>query len=145
MLGPAWTGRGRPPAGYFTKRLAENWLRDALDELRFGVGLVTSRPLQGTGGLPWEPRPSTGVTFAEAAAEYLRYSTEDRGCKPSTIRNYRRAIKVHSRADALTRARPAIALLAQALIPVWSAPPSEHRSALHRDWSVGKIGPLTQR
>ncbi|MGZ4179516.1 MAG: hypothetical protein ACXVUL_02350 [Solirubrobacteraceae bacterium] len=22
-LGPAWTERGRPPAGYFTKRLAE--------------------------------------------------------------------------------------------------------------------------
>lgn len=27
-LGPAWTERGRPPAGYFTKRLAEDWLRD---------------------------------------------------------------------------------------------------------------------
>jgi len=26
-LGPAWTERGRPPAGYFTKRLAEAWLR----------------------------------------------------------------------------------------------------------------------
>ena len=24
-LGPAWTQRGRPPAGYFTKRLAEAW------------------------------------------------------------------------------------------------------------------------
>ena len=23
MLGPAWTGRGRPPAGYFAKRLTE--------------------------------------------------------------------------------------------------------------------------
>ena len=26
-LGPAWTYRGRPPAGYFTKRTAEAWLR----------------------------------------------------------------------------------------------------------------------
>jgi hypothetical protein len=26
-LGPAWTGRGRPAGGYFTKRLAEGWLR----------------------------------------------------------------------------------------------------------------------
>ena len=26
-LGLAWTGRGRPAAGYFTKRLAEDWLR----------------------------------------------------------------------------------------------------------------------
>ena len=36
-----------------------------------------------------------GVTFADAAAEYLRFSEEDRGCKPSTIRNYRNAINVH--------------------------------------------------
>ena len=35
------------------------------------------------------------VTFAEAAAEYLRFSEQDRGCKPSTIRNYRNAISVH--------------------------------------------------
>jgi hypothetical protein len=35
------------------------------------------------------------VTFAEAAAEYLRFSEEDRGCKPSTVRNYRNAIRVH--------------------------------------------------
>jgi hypothetical protein len=26
-LEPAWTERGRPPAGYLTKRLAEDWLR----------------------------------------------------------------------------------------------------------------------
>jgi hypothetical protein len=25
-IGPAWTGRGRPAAGYVTKRLAEDWL-----------------------------------------------------------------------------------------------------------------------
>ena len=35
-LGPAWTGRGRPPAGYFTKRLAEEWMRSALDQARRG-------------------------------------------------------------------------------------------------------------
>ena len=95
LLGPAWTGRGRPPAGYFTKRLAEDWLRDALDELRFGAGFATSQPLDGPGGVPWQPAPATGVTFADAAAEYLRFSEEDRGCKPSTIRNYRNAIKIH--------------------------------------------------
>jgi hypothetical protein len=32
-LGPAWTDRGRPAAGYFTKRLAEEWLRKTLDEV----------------------------------------------------------------------------------------------------------------
>jgi integrase len=26
-LGPAWSERGRPPTGYFTKRLAQGWLR----------------------------------------------------------------------------------------------------------------------
>ena len=30
-IGPAWTERGRPAAGYFTKRTAEAWLRDVLD------------------------------------------------------------------------------------------------------------------
>ena len=33
-IGPAWTERGRPPAGYVTKRLAEAWLRDVLDQAR---------------------------------------------------------------------------------------------------------------
>ncbi len=36
-IGPAWTERGRPPAGYFTKRTAEAWLRDVLDEARRGT------------------------------------------------------------------------------------------------------------
>jgi len=33
-LGPAWTERGRPPAGYFTKRTSETWLSDVLDRAR---------------------------------------------------------------------------------------------------------------
>jgi hypothetical protein len=72
-LGPAWTERGRPPAGYFTKRTAEDALRAVLDEARRGVlpGLVR-----------------TGATFADAAAEFLRYAEHDRGCKPSTLRDY---------------------------------------------------------
>jgi hypothetical protein len=36
-IGPAWTERGRPAAGYFTKRLAEDWLRDLLHEARHGT------------------------------------------------------------------------------------------------------------
>jgi integrase len=79
-LGPAWTERGRPPAGYFTKRLAEAWLREVLDEARRGTlpGLVR-----------------TGATFEDAAAEYLRYIEHDRGRKPSTVRGYRSAITAH--------------------------------------------------
>ncbi len=79
-IGPAWTERGRPPAGYFTKRTAEAWLRDVLDQARRGTlpGLVR-----------------TGATFADAAAEYLRYAEHDRGCKPSTLRDYRSTIAAH--------------------------------------------------
>ncbi len=79
-LGPAWTDRGRPPAGYFTKRTAEAWLREVLDEARRGT-------------LPGMVR--TGATFADAAAEYLRYIEHDRGRKPSTVRGYRSVIQAH--------------------------------------------------
>lgn len=73
-LGPAWSERGRPPAGYFTKRLADDWLRDVLDEARRGTlpGLVR-----------------TGATVADATAEYLRYIEHDRERKPSTVQGYR--------------------------------------------------------
>ena len=37
----------------------------------------------------------TGATFADAAAEYLRYFEQDRGCKPSTLRDYRSNIDAH--------------------------------------------------
>jgi integrase len=77
-LGPAWTGRGRPGAGYFTKRTAEAWLRAMLDEARRGTlpGLV-----------------KTDVTFAEAAEEWLRYVEHDRSRKPSTIAGYRALLR----------------------------------------------------
>jgi integrase len=84
-IGPAWAGRGRPASGYFTKRLAEDWLHDRLEELRSSDAV---RPVAGA-------ITRVSVTFAEAAEEYLRFSEEDRGCKPSTVRNYRNAIRVH--------------------------------------------------
>ncbi len=73
-LGPAWTGRGRPANGHFTKRTAEDWLGSVLDQARRGSlpGMV-----------------QTGVTFADAAAEWLRYIEHDRGRKPSTVSGYR--------------------------------------------------------
>jgi integrase len=73
-IGPAWTERGRPAAGYFTKRTAEEWLRQLLDEARRGT-------------LPGMVR--TGVTFADAAAEWLRYLEHDRLRKASTLAAYR--------------------------------------------------------
>ncbi|MBA3304732.1 MAG: hypothetical protein H0U25_02235, partial [Thermoleophilaceae bacterium] len=76
-LGPAWTDRGRPAAGYFTKRTAEAWLRDTLDAARRGT-------------LPGVTQ--TGATFADAAAEWLRYVEHDRDCKPSTLGDYRSVV-----------------------------------------------------
>jgi integrase len=37
----------------------------------------------------------TGATFADAAAEFLRYTEHDRGCKPSTLRDYRSNLEAH--------------------------------------------------
>lgn len=73
-LGPAWTARGRPAAGYFTKRTAEAWLDDTLAQARRGElpGMV-----------------ATGATVADAAAEWLRWAEHDRACKPSTLSDYR--------------------------------------------------------
>jgi integrase len=76
-LGPAAPERARPPAGHFTRRLAEDWLRDELDRER-------RRAIPGT--------VLIGATFADAAAEYLRYAEQERGCKPSTLRDYRSRI-----------------------------------------------------
>ncbi len=73
-LGPAWTDRGRPPNGYFTKRLAEVWLRAALEDARRGT-------------LPGMAR--SGAKFADAAAEWLRFVAEDRERKPTTLKDYR--------------------------------------------------------
>ncbi len=90
-IGPVWTGRGRPAEGHFTKRLAEDWLHDRLEEVRGSETAVFCDVVPGRAA----PGASTSVTFAEAAAEYLRFAEQDRGCKPSTVRGYRNAIKVH--------------------------------------------------
>jgi integrase len=79
-IGPAWTDRGRPAAGFFTKRTAEAWLRDVLEQARRGT-------------LPGMVR--TGATFADAAAEFLRYIEQDRERKPSTVNGYRSVIETH--------------------------------------------------
>ena len=73
-LGPAWTGKGRPPAGYFTRKTAEQALAAILADARRGT-------LAGT--------VETGATFADAAAEWLRYVEHDRKRRPSTVADYR--------------------------------------------------------
>jgi integrase len=56
-IGPAWTERGHPPAGYLTRRTAEAWLDELLGEARRGTlpGMV-----------------QTGATSADAAAQPSR-------------------------------------------------------------------------
>jgi len=75
-IGSAWTARGRPPVGWFTKRTADAWLQDLLAAARHGTlpGMVRS-----------------GVSFSQAAAEWLRLIGEDRERKPSTLVDYRSA------------------------------------------------------
>ena len=79
-VGPAWAERGRPPAGYFTKRTAEAWLQDVIGQARRGT-----LPGMRTGG----------ATFAEAAEEWIRFVQQDRERKPSTVRDYRSVLKAH--------------------------------------------------
>jgi integrase len=76
VLGKVWDGRGKPAAGYLTKRGAQAALDEILADARRGqvVGPV---------------RPRGGVTFAEAAQEWLRYVEHDRKRRPSTVRDYK--------------------------------------------------------
>ncbi|MCL2769100.1 MAG: site-specific integrase [Solirubrobacterales bacterium] len=77
-IGPAWADRGRPREGYFTKRTAEVWLQDVLAQARRGT-LPGAR--------------SASVTFAEAAEEWMRFIEQDRGRKPSTLKDYRNVLR----------------------------------------------------
>jgi integrase-like protein len=79
-IGPAWTERGRPPRGYYTRRTAEGWLQEILDQARLGT-------------LPGMVR--TGQTFAMVAEEYLAYLAHDRQRKPSTLRDARSVLRHH--------------------------------------------------
>src|SRR3954470_3213497 len=79
-LGPAWTGRGRPRAGYLTRRSAQVCLDEILAQARAGV-------------LPGMVR--TGATFEQAATEWLRWIRVDRQRKRSTLDDYRSAVRAH--------------------------------------------------
>lgn len=76
VLGKAWSGRGRPAPGYLTKMGAQRELDEILAGARRGH-LIS--PTQTVGR----------ATFADAAAEWLRYIEHDRKRRQSTIRDYR--------------------------------------------------------
>lgn len=83
-LGPAWSGKGRPPAGYYTKRTAEAELRRILGDADRGIGVA----------------PRTGATFRNAAEAWYRHGVHEGGgrghpWKPSTVRDYRSVLDRH--------------------------------------------------
>jgi integrase len=77
-IGPQWTERSRPPAGYYTKRTAEEVLQATLADARRGM-------------LP-DSQKRSGRTFGEACDEWLRYIEHDRQRAPSTLRDYRNTV-----------------------------------------------------
>jgi integrase len=73
-LGPAWKGKGRPPAGHYTTRTAEEALEATLTDARRGT-------------LPGAVR--SGATFGDACAEFLRYCEEVKKIDAATVADYR--------------------------------------------------------
>jgi hypothetical protein len=69
--GPLGPRGGRPPAGFYTRRTAEEALAAIVTDARRGT-------------LPAMHR--TNATFADAAAEFLRYVEQVRKREPSTVR-----------------------------------------------------------
>lgn len=76
-LGPDWSERGRPPAGHFTRRTAEEALQEILADARRGTLAGATR---------------TGATFSDAAAEFLRFVAEVRQIDSDTAADYRGVI-----------------------------------------------------
>src|SRR5215210_5398722 len=92
-IGPVYTKRGRPPAGHYTEQTANQALLAMLTEVEQEAGRPT--PL--------------GITFGDAATEWLRYSTDDRQVRSSTLRDYRATVErlrvglgEHVRLEAIT-------------------------------------------
>lgn len=78
-LGPVWKEKGRPPSGYFTKRLANEALEAVLTDARRG-DLV----------LP-DPRDEV-KTYGDACDEFLRYVEHEKARTSSTVSDYRRSV-----------------------------------------------------
>ena len=79
-LGAHWSGRGRPPEGYLTKRTAEQALDALLTDARRGH---------------WPGRVTGGEKFGAAAEAWFAWGEAERDWKPSTRRDYASLLKVH--------------------------------------------------
>jgi integrase len=81
VLGKAWTGKGRPSEGYFTKRLAQQALDEILADARRGSVVPA--------------KVRTHVTFADVCDDFLQWMEQDRQRKRSTLNDYRSAVRKH--------------------------------------------------
>ncbi|HEY6778907.1 MAG TPA: site-specific integrase, partial [Thermoleophilaceae bacterium] len=86
-LGPVWPGRGAPPDGWFRARTRSG--RPPADVTAALEPLLTEAR---RGGLR---QARTGVTFADAAEEWLRHGEHERRLKRSTLVDYRSAVRAH--------------------------------------------------
>jgi hypothetical protein len=76
-LGPAWKEKGRPPAGFYTERKAQEALQAILTDARRGK-LAIPDPVR------------DARTYSDAVEEWLRYVEHERGNSPNTVYDYRR-------------------------------------------------------
>ncbi len=111
-LGPAWTSRGRPAEGYFTKTKAEAELRRILSKADAGT-------------LPGQVK--TGVTLTTAADEWLRYVEHERRIKASTLVNYK--LCVHRQLLPALGAETPVEDVTTVMIERWRAGMMKGRSA----------------
>ena len=106
-LGKVWRGRGRPTSGHLTKQGAQRELDGILAEARRGQLVFSGRPVG-------------GLSFADAAAEWLRYVEHDRKRRPSTIKDYRMVVD-------------------NVLVPVFGDAPLEALTSAHVDAFRGQL------
>jgi hypothetical protein len=78
-LGPLWEGKGRPPAGFLSRKQA----RALLDEI-----LVEARRHA-------ERHPVARLRFEQVAEDWMDHGRYERGLKPSTVMEYDSVLKVH--------------------------------------------------
>lgn len=78
-LGPKWTGRDAPPAGYLRRRDAEELLAELLVDARRDAAR----------------RPRRGLSFDDVAEEWMRWGEHERAWKPTTIQDHRSALRCH--------------------------------------------------
>jgi integrase len=79
-LGDAWNRSGRPPAGFYTRKMAEVALQGILTDARRGQ---------------FQPDSVRGVTFANAAEEWIAFIEFDRKRKRGTVAGYRSMLNRH--------------------------------------------------